>query len=170
LIYLLQETRTASGWHPHTRVLGAVRSEEHATSVSRQAQAQHFGHTLDLSATRYGMGPSAGWLSMYPTSVTMTSSGCPTAKAGEREASQDHWTRGDAREPRSSWKLYSPRLAMAFEPWCESNKGDSNPCGRLCYCCLLTNCCLCLPLARRTSGDDWADGKRYALMRLRRRR
>jgi hypothetical protein len=41
---------------------------------------------------------------------------------------------------------------------------DSRRCVRLCccccYCCLLTDCCLCLPLARRTSGDDWVDEKK----------
>jgi hypothetical protein len=62
--YLLQETRTACGWHPRARVLGAVRTEEQARQVSRPAHAQHLGRPSDLAIT-LGTGPMADRLSRH---------------------------------------------------------------------------------------------------------
>ena len=62
--YLLQETRTACGWHPRARVLGAVRTEEQARQVSRPAHAQHLGKPSKL-AIPLGTGPMADRLSRH---------------------------------------------------------------------------------------------------------
>ena len=77
--YLLQETRTALGWQPCARVLGAVRTEEQARQVSRPAEAQHF-ETLRKLAIPFGTGPmQTGCRDSHLLHVA--SSGCPTAKA-----------------------------------------------------------------------------------------
>lgn len=81
--YLLQETRTACGWQPRARVLGAVRTEEQARQVSRPAHAQHLGTLSNLAIPLARDQWQTGCRDIH---LHVASSGCPTAKAEDEES------------------------------------------------------------------------------------
>jgi hypothetical protein len=88
----------------------------------------------------------------------MASSGCLTAEARRRGVICGN----NLAVIRKKSGIDLPRNRCAT--WClvwgailhESFRFPADPHDRFCCCCLLTNRCLCLPLASRTSGGDWS--------------
>jgi hypothetical protein len=130
-----------------------VRNEEQARQVSRPAQAQHFGK-LSILGIPHGTGPIADWLSPQSHGKLWT----PYGRSSKTRSHMWQRSCGDSQEIRHRSNAKSVRdvvSGMGRDPH-ESFRSPADLHDRFCCCCLLTNRCLCLPLASRTSGDDWS--------------